>query len=607
MASLLFAIFFRAAICASEPQPREVIWSKRSYGPDGPWQTVQVGFGSPGQNIDVYPAGSWESLFFAPEICNEPESGSFCFATEAGIYDLLRSDTYYKATQAGPVTDKTFYGTQTLHGDAQFTFDTLTLPGTDIIHDYLLPSHSTILVSKGFRILPNGTRYSASVGNLALGGPQANMSFGLDPNGVLANGTLLTNYMANTNVIPSSSYGLHIGSASLKIPGSLYLGGYDQLRVVGPVSGQSYGQHNLPIDLLDISIGVAVGRSPFNFTVLCGLLAKGNSSIERGLMVEVDAKEPYLYLPKSTCAAIAQNLPVTYSPDFGLYIWNTNDPQYERIVRSPAYLGFTFRANNSVTRNFTINVPFHLLNLNLSKPLSDRPTPYFPCSLPNLDTFRLGRAFMQAAFVSVNWMDNFQGLWFLAQAPGPNLAPAPRVVTIGAAAEILTPSENEWAQSWEGTWSPIEEDGQRLQTSTPVPTATSTPGVTKSQSTSSGLIAGVTVGVVVFLAGLGAGLLLWCRKKETHVDVRRDDITGGNDLPEVDERHHVNPQRMGLLEYMHKNQMQLPSDCTPEQAGSELQGSNVIQQCSYQPGDGIGRQPIRSFVELDGGGVQPRP
>lgn len=64
---------------------------------------------------------------------------------------------------------------------------------------------------------------------------------------------------------------------------------------------------------------------------------------------------------------------------------------------------------------------------------------------------------------------------------------------------------------------------------------------------------------------------------------------------------------MGLLEYMHKSQMQLPSDCTPEQAGAELQGSNVIQQCSNQPGDGIGGQPIRSFVELDGGGVQPRP
>lgn len=120
--------------------------------------------------------------------------------------------------------------------------------------------------------------------------------------------------------------------------------------------------------------------------------------------------------------------------------------------------------------------------------------------------------------------------------------PHPRVVTIGAAAEISTPSENEWAQSWEGAWSPIEEDGsQRLQTSTPVPTATSTPGVTKSQSTSPGLISGVTVGVVVFLVGLGAGLFLWRRKKETHVDVRRDDIPGGNDLPEVDERHHVYP------------------------------------------------------------------
>jgi len=242
----------------------------------------------------------------------------------------------------------TFFGTQTLHGDEQYTLDQLTLPGFDqIVPPFLIPNLSTIAVTRGFRTLPNGTQYSAAVGNLALGAEVSNQSWVVG--NTLVNGSLLTNYLFDHGVVPSSSYGLHIGSAALRIPGSLYVGGYDKLRVVGPVSAQAYGQASLPIDLIDISIGVATGGSPFNFTSKTGLLAEGNSSLAPKLSVEVDSKEPYLYLPQSTYQAIAANLPVTYSPDLGLYLWNMADPLYNKIVPSPAYLGFTFRANNSVT------------------------------------------------------------------------------------------------------------------------------------------------------------------------------------------------------------------------------------------------------------------
>lgn len=78
-------------------------------------------------------------------------------------------------------------------------------------------------------------------------------------------------------------------------------------------------------------------------------------------------------------------------------------------------LGFKFQKDSSNTHTIDIKVPFALLNLTLDYPLVDRPTPYFPC-MPTNRTYGLGRAFLQAAFVGVNW-GNGVGSWFLAQCP----------------------------------------------------------------------------------------------------------------------------------------------------------------------------------------------
>jgi hypothetical protein len=235
------------------------------------------------------------------------------------------------------------------------------------------------------------------------------------------NASLISGYLYETGQIASNSYGLHIGSAALGIPGSAFVGGYDQSRVLGEVTAQSYALYSLPIDLLDIGIGVAEGASPFTYPSKSGLLAQGNSSIGVALPVLIEATIPYLYLPGSTCDAIASQLPVTFQADYGLYFWNTSDPQYMRIVTSPSYLSFTFRMNRSDSQNMTINVPFKLLNLTLEEPLAHTPIQYFPCRpMTNGASYTLGRAFLQAAFVGVNWQSDLNGLWFLAQAPGPN-------------------------------------------------------------------------------------------------------------------------------------------------------------------------------------------
>jgi hypothetical protein len=69
-----------------------------------------------------------------------------------------------------------------------------------------------------------------------------------------------------------------------------------------------------------------------------------------------------------------------------------------------------------------IKVPFSLLNVTLDIPIVEKPTPYIPYHSYTLnpdnknDRYKLGRAFLQAAYIGRNWAS--QMTW-LGQAPGP--------------------------------------------------------------------------------------------------------------------------------------------------------------------------------------------
>ncbi|KKA16133.1 Aspartic protease, partial [Rasamsonia emersonii CBS 393.64] len=117
-----------------------------------------------------------------------------------------------------------------------------------------------------------------------LGAPRYNTSYTENDGRPPLNTTFINSYLYTNGggkAIPSYSYGLHIGSAALNIPGSLFLGGYDQSRALEPVSAQPYTSAepggSFAIELLDIEIGVATGGSPWNFTNKTGLLIQGDS------------------------------------------------------------------------------------------------------------------------------------------------------------------------------------------------------------------------------------------------------------------------------------------------------------------------------------------
>ncbi|KAF4636541.1 hypothetical protein G7Y89_g1542 [Cudoniella acicularis] len=447
-----------AAMWKKASNPYLVPWSTKSYGPDGPWQAVSVQLGSP-QSIDLLPGVSF--------------------------YDSLLSNTPVQIPNTDTYTNESFVQAgddySTLRGDAKWIFDTLHVHVVDGVSgapfNVGIPYFHSLVVSKGVVTLPNETTYVPEIITLALGAPNTNQSWAYTAT-TLWNGTEIASYLHAENSIPSNSVGLHVSSAQLGLAGSLTFSRYDQSRVLGPVSSQVYGINHLPIDLLDIGIRVTEGQSPFSYSAKMA---------------------PYLYLPQSTCDAITADLPVTYQPNLDLYFWNINDARYQTIISSPTFLSFTFRMNSSILQNFTINVPFRLLNLTLTSPLVTTPTQYFPCKPFQLDGsgYALGRSFMQATFLGVNWQTGGEGKgsWFLGQAPGPNTPANNPPTAMQPTENFIIGSTNDWCVF---IW---EQHNEQCQCNGHL-------GV------STGAIVGIVIGVLAVIVAGGVGVLVFMRRRK---------------------------------------------------------------------------------------------
>ena len=431
------------------PAPLQIPTSNRVYGPDGPWQAISIKLGLPAQNLDLYPGGVYASAILTDQLCKDTQALS---CGSGGTYSPEDSTTFddhfidYEDV-SGNSSLWTMGAMMFSYSNSTDFLEQLQIAGTTVANFTATMYHQITVV------YPDGD-YPLQVGGLALG-PTLNQTWREGLYTPSLNTSLIPGNLKLQNAIPSNSFGLHIGIAAevLRLSLSLWLGGYDASRIVGPVSSQSTQNFLFAIDLLDVGIGVNHGGSPFSSSLQQSLLSQGNSSItSTGISVLLDPIAPYLYLPNSTCAAIAKNLHVTYNVGKALYFWNTTDPRYANIVTSPTYLSFVFRGSGG---NLTINTPFRLLNLTLGPPLVSTNTSYFPCQPPqdSGDKYSLGRAFLQAAFIGVNWATSGESEWFLAQAPGPNTDTNPQAKPYTDASPVGLGKE--WADSWSGFWTAL--------------------------------------------------------------------------------------------------------------------------------------------------------
>lgn len=350
----------------------------RAFGPDGPWNTIQIDVGGNTtsdiplvrQQTSVYvlPGSTWETVIPNSDTCSIPSlNNSTC-----GIGGTWDPSSASVVTLSGGILSPAagIYSDSADFGNIHIEALTLaTDQGARTVDNVSLATLHTATVS-----YPNGVVAGLELGFLALDSGTsrslAQVFLSSSVNGALAlpyKAWMYSGYMFEQNVTASYSYGLQIGSAALGYPGSLVFGGYDSGRVIGP-----YIAFNNSLLLSNISIGVEVGASPFLFEDSLESLLITNTSKKAPIAVEPDPAAPYLHLHGNTCDAIAAAVPAIYfDPVTRYYLWNQSHPGYEKIVKSSAHLAFTFSLSEDIneTENVIIKVPFMLLNLILTAPV----------------------------------------------------------------------------------------------------------------------------------------------------------------------------------------------------------------------------------------------
>ncbi|ESZ94159.1 hypothetical protein SBOR_5437 [Sclerotinia borealis F-4128] len=519
--SLMMTSLF-ISLALAETNAISLQWSNTSYGLDGPWQAVSISIGTPSQNIDLLPGGSWSSNILSTSVCS---NFSDCPSLNAGLFNSLSSSSYTQINSTGIISNTTFASQAgalpILSGTANIGLDTLIVSNeTD---SYSIENFELLVIENANQTLSNGTTYTPQIGTLALGSPDLTQTFSSN-----LTGQFLSSGLYSKGKIPSNSFGLHIGSASIGIPGSLVLGGYDQSRVLESFTAQQGYNGTFPLSLVDISIGTAAGYSPFNFnSTKSGLLfnAATAAASNDSLAVDIDPSVPYLYLPTSTCDILASHLPIIYNEDLNLFLWNATSPLYKPIISSPTYLAFTFSNTDSDNKNTqtSIKIPFSLLSLALTSPLSNtsEPVSYFPCQPSSLSSgsWALGRAFLQAAFLGTIWTNSSNMTtsspnppFFLAQAPGPGFANE-KLIDLQPDSTSLNISNIQWKDTWSSYWTPLTTPFELSSpTISPSPSPLSSPPSSNSHL-STAKIVGISIAGATLLIFLLVAISWICKRK----------------------------------------------------------------------------------------------
>lgn len=512
--ALWITTFVHLSSVASAAKPYPLLWNtSHEFGYDGPWHAIPMKIGWPEQTINLYPGGTWSSVVLGSHI--EDSTGAEYpnqkWLQSSEVWDASTSEPTRKDStenfdiaqaNRGGVTgsiDGTWRASAAMNmtGSGVQLTDRMTFASPD--NGVTIPNVSLSAVYEANIGFPDGRTVPLDMGFLSLGAraPQSWDSYV---------GNVFSEYLASKKSIPSNSWSLHIGSATMGIPGSLILGGYDTTRAIGEVGmyDTTDGFGGMFADLVDIQLGLAGnGGSPWPFRSKTNMLRNANNKTQ-SISVRPNPTAPYLFLPNNTCETIAGYLPVTWRWDLGLYTWNTDDPKYEEVINSPSYLKFIFQ-RPAGRLDIEIKVPFALLNLTLKSPIVDTPTQYFPCRPFDSDgsEYHLGRAFLQAAFLGMNWGTS---KWWLAQAPGPgSLTSSIASITNGTKSLTTSAPSDFWEESWKQALNDLPN---------PQSSGSSNKNEERNHSLSGGAIAGAAVGASVGgLSLLGLAFFFWRRKR----------------------------------------------------------------------------------------------
>lgn len=191
--------------------------------------------------------------------------------------------------------------------------------------------------------------------------------------------------------------------AANETPGSLVLGGYDSSRFKSNyLSIPMSGPHNFT---LQVAVSSVLGMNTLNGT---RALMESMESTTFAL----DSTVADFWLPSHSCDLFVEAFGLTYDPTTGLYL--VNDTTHSQLTARNPTVTLTIGATTALTSTENIVLPYSAFDLNATVPFYNSSTRYFPIRrAANESQYVLGRAFLQEAYVFVDWeRQNFM----LAQA-----------------------------------------------------------------------------------------------------------------------------------------------------------------------------------------------
>ncbi|KAL8682985.1 MAG: hypothetical protein Q9224_006721 [Gallowayella concinna] len=197
--------------------------------------------------------------------------------------------------------------------------------------------------------------------------------------------------LKHQNLIPSLAFGYTAGAAyrSQGVLGSLTLGGYDRSR------------SNKDIVTFEITQKDAYSlRTQIQSITASDTLIGDAELLAVNISAIIDSDLPYLQLPDAACKNFERAFGLLWDSDRGLYL--VNDTTHGKLRTSNPTILFSFGEVN-------ITLPYQALDLQLTKPIAENGTNYFPlrCSSDS-SQYILGRAFLQETYLLVDYeMSNF--------------------------------------------------------------------------------------------------------------------------------------------------------------------------------------------------------
>ncbi|KAF2734459.1 acid protease [Polyplosphaeria fusca] len=327
----------------------------------------------------------------------------------------------------------------------------------------------------------------------------------------------LTNF-AETNNSPSISYGYAAGASYRNdnngVVGSLVFGGYDQARFTSP----------------QISVGFpAVGNNSLVVGVQSITYKEQRDSNEQALIPDaqtfsaaIDSSLPYLWLPDGVCDEFATRFQLDYDETRNMY--TLSDSAHTQNVGNNATIVVGLGAKTNSKDTVSIALPYAAFDLQASEPIFNNATRYFPLKKSTTGDFILGRAFLQEAYIYVDYeRENFT----IARAAYSDPMPDPHLVTIYSTSYV------------------------------PPPATTSNAPPERAGGLSGGAIAGIVVGILVLFLLISLGVFLWWRRRRNQRRMSQKTLTGPFDTTEAG--NEVKPRRISELDSTHSPGSPKPS------------------------------------------------